>query len=183
MLHTLPWWATCGAWFVSSTLLWVQLLIFYGHFYPQATSAEGVLSWLGSSVCLSACPSPSGLLQTTILHKIAFLTTYLTKYSRCHIAHPWGWDMGYLLLVQSLIYVLSLSLSWCMQYHMLNCLIMEVVVTLFLAVSALNMLCTVTSITKMWINPFHKSYNALDKCPIMHHFVTEMCTPVHISVT
>ena len=28
----------------------------------------------------------------------------------------------------------------------------------------------------------HKSHNALDKYPIMHHFVTEMCTHVHISV-
>ena len=29
----------------------------------------------------------------------------------------------------------------------------------------------------------HKSHNALDKYPTMHHFVTEMCTHVHISVT
>ena len=28
----------------------------------------------------------------------------------------------------------------------------------------------------------HKSHNALDKYPTMHHFVTEMCTHVHISV-
>ena len=33
------------------------------------------------------------------------------------------------------------------------------------------------------INPSHKSHNALDKYPRMHHFVTEMCTNVHISVT
>ena len=32
------------------------------------------------------------------------------------------------------------------------------------------------------IDPSHKSHNALDKYPIMHHFVTEMCTHVHISV-
>ena len=31
--------------------------------------------------------------------------------------------------------------------------------------------------------PFHKSHNASDKYPTMHHFVTEMCTCVHISVT
>ena len=32
------------------------------------------------------------------------------------------------------------------------------------------------------IAPYHKSHNALDKYPKMHHFVTEMCTCVHISV-
>ena len=31
--------------------------------------------------------------------------------------------------------------------------------------------------------PSHKSHNASDKYPTMHHFVTEMCTHVHISVT
>ena len=33
------------------------------------------------------------------------------------------------------------------------------------------------------INPYHKSLSASDKYPTMHHFVTEMCTYVHISVT
>ena len=33
------------------------------------------------------------------------------------------------------------------------------------------------------IDPSHKSHNALGKYPTMHHFVTEMCTIVHISVT
>ena len=33
------------------------------------------------------------------------------------------------------------------------------------------------------VYPYHKSNNALDTCPTMHHFVTEMCTHVHISVT
>ena len=33
------------------------------------------------------------------------------------------------------------------------------------------------------IDSFHKSHNALDKYPIMHHFVTEMCTHMHIAVT
>ena len=33
------------------------------------------------------------------------------------------------------------------------------------------------------IDPSHKSHNASHKYPIMHHFVTEMCTHVHISVT
>ena len=33
------------------------------------------------------------------------------------------------------------------------------------------------------IDPSHKSHNAWDNYPIMHHFVTEMCTHVHISVT
>ena len=33
------------------------------------------------------------------------------------------------------------------------------------------------------IDPFHKSHNASVPYPIMHHFVTEMCTWVHISVT
>ena len=32
-------------------------------------------------------------------------------------------------------------------------------------------------------DPFHKPHNALDKYPTMYHFVTEMCTYVHISVT
>ena len=42
----------------------------------------------------------------------------------------------------------------------------------------------------IWLHPFsmltdpsHKSQNASDKYPIMNHFVTEMCTHVHISVT
>ena len=34
-----------------------------------------------------------------------------------------------------------------------------------------------------WIDSSHNSHNALDKYPTMHHFVTEMCTCVHISVT
>ena len=33
------------------------------------------------------------------------------------------------------------------------------------------------------IDPSHKSHNALNKYPIMHYFVTEMCTHVYISVT
>ena len=33
------------------------------------------------------------------------------------------------------------------------------------------------------IDPFHQSQNASEKYPRMHHFVTEMCTHVHISVT
>ena len=33
------------------------------------------------------------------------------------------------------------------------------------------------------IDPSHKSHNASDKYPTMQHFVTEMCTHVHISVT
>ena len=33
------------------------------------------------------------------------------------------------------------------------------------------------------LDPSHKSYNASEKCPTMHRFVTEMCTHVHISVT
>ena len=33
------------------------------------------------------------------------------------------------------------------------------------------------------IVPAHKSHIASDKYPTMHHFVTEMCTHVHISVT
>ena len=35
----------------------------------------------------------------------------------------------------------------------------------------------------MPINPPHKSHNAPDKYPTMRHFVAEMCTCVHISVT
>ena len=31
-------------------------------------------------------------------------------------------------------------------------------------------------------NPSHQSHNASDKYPTMHHFVTEMCTCVYISV-
>ena len=33
------------------------------------------------------------------------------------------------------------------------------------------------------IDPSHKSHNALDRYPTVQHFVTEMCTHVHISVT
>ena len=32
-------------------------------------------------------------------------------------------------------------------------------------------------------DPSHRSHNVLDQYPTMHHFVTEMCTHVHISVT
>ena len=38
-------------------------------------------------------------------------------------------------------------------------------------------------ITPDTIDPFHKSHNASYIYPTMHHFVTEMCTHVHISVT
>ena len=33
------------------------------------------------------------------------------------------------------------------------------------------------------IDPSHKSHNALNKYPTMHHFVTEMCRHLHIFVT
>ena len=33
------------------------------------------------------------------------------------------------------------------------------------------------------IDPSHKSHHASHRYPIMHHFVTEMCLHVHISVT
>ena len=38
-------------------------------------------------------------------------------------------------------------------------------------------------IIKVLIDPYHKCHNAPDPYPTMHHFVTEMCTYVHISVT
>ena len=37
--------------------------------------------------------------------------------------------------------------------------------------------------TLLWIDPSHKSHNVPELCPTMHHFVTEMSTCVHISVT
>ena len=38
--------------------------------------------------------------------------------------------------------------------------------------------------SSLWaIDPLHRSQNASDIYPTMHHFVTEMCTHVHISVT
>ena len=37
------------------------------------------------------------------------------------------------------------------------------------------------SVTRM--DPFHRSHNVSDKYPTMHHFLTEICTCVHISVT
>ena len=49
---------------------------------------------------------------------------------------------------------------------------------------------TVTTKISLWNyvilryrDPFHKSHNALDEYPTMHHFVTEMCMHMHISVT
>ena len=33
------------------------------------------------------------------------------------LTHPLGWDIEYLLWVQTQIYILFLSLQWCMQYH------------------------------------------------------------------
>ena len=41
-----------------------------------------------------------------------------------------------------------------------------------------HVLCDVNSIDQS-----HKSHNASDIYPTMRHFLTEMCTPVHISVT
>ena len=37
----------------------------------------------------------------------------------------------------------------------------------------------------MWsaLYPFHKSHNALDKCPTIHHVVGELCTYVHFCLT
>ena len=37
------------------------------------------------------------------------------------------------------------------------------------------------SISMLAIDPSHKYHNASKKCPNMHHFLTEMCTHVHIS--
>ena len=42
---------------------------------------------------------------------------------------------------------------------------------------------SLNSSTLGFIDPSHKSYNASDRYPTMPHFVAEMCTPVHISVT
>ena len=33
------------------------------------------------------------------------------------------------------------------------------------------------------VDPSHKSHNSLENYPTMHHFVTEICTHVHISIT
>ena len=33
------------------------------------------------------------------------------------------------------------------------------------------------------IDPFHKSYTTVDKYPTVHHFVSEISTRMHISVT
>ena len=41
--------------------------------------------------------------------------------------------------------------------------------------------CVVKSSTA--IDQSYKSQHALDTYPTMHHYVTEMCTHVHISVT
>ena len=35
----------------------------------------------------------------------------------------------------------------------------------------------------MCLGPSQKSHNALDRYPTTHHFVTEMCTHVYVSVT
>ena len=43
--------------------------------------------------------------------------------------------------------------------------------------------CLYIEIRYRGVDPSHKSHNALDKHPTIHHFVTEMCTHVHISVT
>ena len=42
---------------------------------------------------------------------------------------------------------------------------------------------TWTSTVLSPLDPSHKSNHASDKYPTLHHFVTEMCTSVHISVT
>ena len=105
---------------------WYLMVVF---FYLQATWAEGVPSWLGSSVCLSVhtiCLSVCLHQWCSTSHNFktySNIPCYLFKkntHNKCHIAHPWGWDMGYLLWVQSLIYVLPLLLPWCIQYHMLT---------------------------------------------------------------
>ena len=38
-------------------------------------------------------------------------------------------------------------------------------------------------LVRVVIDPSRKSHNASNKYPTMHHFITEMCTHVHISVT
>ena len=40
-----------------------------------------------------------------------------------------------------------------------------------------------TSVAASVVEPSHKSHNAFNKYPTMHHFVTEICTYVHISAT
>ena len=48
---------------------------------------------------------------------------------------------------------------------------------------ALSCYCRWLGKTHLALDPSHKSHNALDRYPMMHHFVTEMCTHVHVSVT
>ena len=38
---------------------------------------------------------------------------------RCPLSHPNGWYMGCLLVIQILIYILLQSLQWCTQYHVI----------------------------------------------------------------
>ena len=44
---------------------------------------------------------------------------FWNSHKRHPIACPVGWAMGFLLWAQTLIYILPLSLHWCMQYHII----------------------------------------------------------------
>ena len=49
------------------------------------------------------------------------VVNFLTNLRNEHpIAHLWGWDMGCLLWVQTLIYVLCQSVQHCIKYHILD---------------------------------------------------------------
>ena len=54
---------------------------------------------------------------------------------------------------------------------------------LYTLYSVIKVACAWFSISK-WtsIDPSHKSHNAPDRYPTMHHFVTELCTHVYTSV-
>ena len=63
--------------------------------------------------CMGSIKAATTIVMQCHYNAVDFLQNLHNKHS---IAHHWGWGMGCLLWVQTLIYVTSESLQYCMQY-------------------------------------------------------------------
>ena len=69
--------------------------------------------FITQSVCSTVCLAT----QTTLQYHYNMANFLPNTHNRHHIAHLWGWDLGCILWVWSLIYVLLESLQCCIQYY------------------------------------------------------------------
>ena len=96
-------------WYVQCSVWWRRL------------SLEISLAILNSAIWLAKHSQIINTLECRY-NVVSFLKT---PHKRHPIACPLGQDMGCLLWIEPLIYILSQSVQWCMQYHLiLDCVIM-----------------------------------------------------------